>query len=190
MQTLFDDLFRFQIPFYEKIIRTVAVYAALILLLRLFGKRELGQFNPFDLVVLLTLSNALQNAIIGNDNSLVGGLLGAVTLLGVNYLVVRYFYRHQRSARLFEGHTAVLIDQGRVVQRNLERELITEDELLAVCRRQGVERFDQVEKAILETSGTINVFTRHPTRDEAFDEEVAHRLDRIEALLQSRAAGD
>src|SRR6187401_3350952 len=83
-------------PVWEKILRAVVVYAFLIIGLRLAGKRELAQLNPFDLVVLLTLSNTVQNAIIGNDNSLLGGVIGATTLLVMNYLVVRFLFRHQR----------------------------------------------------------------------------------------------
>jgi uncharacterized membrane protein YcaP (DUF421 family) len=190
MHAIVSDMFVPGIPVLEKVIRTLLVYAFLVVGLRLAGKRELAQLNPFDLVVLLTLSNTLQNAIIGNDNSVSGGFLGAAVLLAVNYLLVRFIYRHQRVDRLLEGQSLLLIDQGRVVTKNLRRELITEDELRSVCRRQGVEDIDQVEKAILETSGTISVFTRHPTRDESFDEALARRLDAIEQLLRGRQAGD
>src|SRR3954451_18199366 len=130
----------------EKMVRPVIVYFFLVISLRLAGKRELSQLNPLDLVVLLTLSNAVQNAIIGNDNSVAGGLLSAATLLLVNALVVRYVYRHPGLDRLVEGQPLLLIDQGRLIPRNLARELITPDELLAVCHRQGVERLEDVEK--------------------------------------------
>src|SRR6187200_1000201 len=116
---MFINMFVLTIPWLEKIIRPTLVYFALVLLLRAFGKRELAQLNPFDLVVLLSLSNTVQNAIIGNDNSLAGGLIGAVALLGVNYLVVRFLFRHRRLDQLLEGKPSVLVDQGKVRHKTL-----------------------------------------------------------------------
>ena len=98
--TFSNDMLTLTVPILEKIVRPIIVYVALVLLLRVFGKRELAQLNPFDLVVLLSLSNTVQNAIIGNDNSVTGGLLGAFSLLLTNYLVVRFLFRH----RLFDSH--------------------------------------------------------------------------------------
>src|SRR2546427_7455653 len=109
---LFADMFHLGLPWLEKIIRPVVVYVFLIVGLRLAGKRELAQLNPFDLVVLLTLSNTVQNAIIGDDNSVTGGLIGAATLLIVNYFVVRFLYGHQRLDRLIEGDADLLIENG------------------------------------------------------------------------------
>src|SRR5262249_44783864 len=94
----------------EKIIRPVIVYLALVIGLRIFGKRELAQLNPFDLVVLLSLSNTVQNAIIGDDNSVTGGLIGAFSLLTINYLVIRFLFKHRRLDQLLEGKPTVLID--------------------------------------------------------------------------------
>src|SRR6476659_10430812 len=105
-----DSMFHLPVPFLEKLLRPVIVYLVLVLLLRIFGKRELAQLTPFDLVVLLSLSNTVQNAIIGNDNSLTGGLVGAFALLGVNYLVVRFLFRHRRLDQLVEGKPTTLID--------------------------------------------------------------------------------
>jgi uncharacterized membrane protein YcaP (DUF421 family) len=177
-------------PILEKVLRTVLVYTFLVVGLRLAGKRELSQLNAFDLVVLLTLSNAVQNAIIGNDNSVSGGLLSAGTLLLVNALVVRFAYRHPQVGRLVEGQPLLLIDQGRIIARHLARERITHAELLAVCHRQGVERLEDVEKAILETSGTISVFIRHPTREETVSVDLAQRLAAIEAHLRHQRADE
>src|SRR4051794_28740758 len=98
----------------EKILRPLVVYGFLIIALRLAGKRELAQLNPFDLVVLLTLSNTVQNAIIGNDNTVIGGIVGATTLLAANYVVVRFISRHERLERLIEGDPDVLIEDGRI----------------------------------------------------------------------------
>src|SRR6266540_5084618 len=119
------SMFWLGLPLLEKLARPVIVYAFLVVLLRIFGKRELAQLNPFDLVVLLMLSNTVQNAIIGEDNSITGGMIGAATLLIVNHALVRYLYGHQRLERLVEGDPDVLINNGVVQMKALERELIT-----------------------------------------------------------------
>src|SRR5450432_3329059 len=116
---MWSDIFTIGVPVAEKILRPLLVYAFLVVALRVFGKRELAQLNPFDLVVLLSLSNTVQNAIIGNDNSLLGGLVGALSLLAMNYLVVRFLFRHRRLDQVFEGHPTVLIDQGHVSTQSL-----------------------------------------------------------------------
>src|SRR5213592_664600 len=110
--TLLHDMFALGVPVTEKVLRPVVVYACLIIGLRLAGKRELAQLNPFDLVVLLTISNTVQNAIIGEDNSITGGVIGAGTLLFVNYVVVWYLYGHEKLDRLVEGEPDVLIENG------------------------------------------------------------------------------
>src|SRR5467141_463304 len=102
MHDMWRDMFVLGVPILEKILRSVIVYVFLIVGLRLAGKRELAQLNPFDLVVLLTLSNTVQNAIIGEDNSVTGGLIGAATLLALNYAVIRFLYGHERLDRLVE----------------------------------------------------------------------------------------
>src|ERR1700690_973820 len=112
---MWADMFVLAIPVAEKILRPVVVYLFLVVGLRLAGKRELAQLNPFDLVVLLTLSNTVQNAIIGDDNSVTGGVVGAATLLLVNYLVVRFLFRHEELDRLVEGEATVLIEHGRIL---------------------------------------------------------------------------
>ena len=136
--SILQDMLVPGVPVLEKALRTVAVYAFLLIGLRLAGKRELGQLNPFDLVVLLVLSNTVQNAIIGNDNSLVGGLLGAAILLLLNYAVVKFLYRHPALDRLIEGDPDVLVQDGRINRRRLERELITQAELESAARRKGI----------------------------------------------------
>src|SRR6266496_4367104 len=135
--TLLHDMFALGLPVTEKVLRPVVVYAALIILLRLAGKRELAQLNPFDLVVLLSISNTVQNAIIGDDNSLTGGLIGATTLLLTNYLVVRFFFRHPSLDRLVEGTATPLIRGGRLLHKHLDQELITEQELKSSAHKQG-----------------------------------------------------
>src|SRR5881409_3413989 len=111
---LWSDMFHLGVPVAEKVLRPVVVYAFLVVGLRLAGKRELAQLNPFDLVVLLSLSNTVQNAIIGVDDSITGGLIGAATLLLVNYLVVRFLFRHKRLDQVIEGKPTVLIKHGRL----------------------------------------------------------------------------
>src|SRR5437899_11678977 len=122
---LLHDMFALGPPVAEKMLRPIIVYVFLIVGLRLAGKRELAQLNPFDLVVLLTLSNTVQNAIIGDDNSVTGGIIGAATLLFVNYVVVRFLYSHDRLDRLVEGAPDVLIDNGDINADNCRHELIT-----------------------------------------------------------------
>src|SRR6188474_690110 len=118
-------MFALGAPLAEKILRPIVVYLFLILGLRLAGKRELAQLNPFDLVVLLTISNTVQNAIIGNDNSFVGGVIGAATLLIVNYGVARLTYANSRFERLVEGDATPLIENGKINEASLKRELLT-----------------------------------------------------------------
>src|SRR5580700_3203333 len=118
---MWGDIFTVGVPVVEKILRPVLVYFFLVVVLRVFGKRELAQLNPFDLVVLLSLSNTVQNAIIGNDNSLTGGLVGAFTIMSVNYLVIRFLFRHRRLDQLFEGKPTVLIAEGKIVKHSLAK---------------------------------------------------------------------
>ena len=120
---LWQDMFVLGLPLLEKILRPVLVYLFLVVALRLAGKRELAQLNPFDLVVLLTLSNTVQNAIIGEDNTITGGVIGAATLLVLNHFVVRFLYGHERIDRLVEGDPDVLLENGRVKLDRLKEEL-------------------------------------------------------------------
>src|SRR5476651_2677669 len=142
---MWNAIFALGAPVVEKILRPILVYSFLVISLRVFGKRELAQLNPFDLVVLLSLSNTVQNAIIGNDNSLSGGLVGALALLAVNYLVVRFFFRHRRLDQVFEGKPTVLIDHGQVQKNALASELLTTTELMTVLHRQGFDGLEDVE---------------------------------------------
>src|SRR5512140_3142142 len=135
--TIWHDMFHVGLPIAEHILRPILVYLFLIIALRLAGKRELAQLNPFDLVVLLTLSNTVQNAIIGDDNSVTGGLIGAATLLIVNYLVVRFLFNHEKLERLVEGEPDALIENGIVREDRLKRELLTRNELETAAHRQG-----------------------------------------------------
>ena len=162
---VFDHMFQLPLPILEKLLRPVIVYLVLVLLLRLFGKRELAQLNPFDLVVLLSLSNTVQNAIIGDDNSVTGGIIGAFSLLAINWLVVRVLFRSSRLTKIVEGRSTLLVHNGQVDRKALERESLTREELLEVIHRQGFETLDQVRRCELEPNGTFYV--------EAFDRQAA-----------------
>lgn len=176
-----NDLFVLGIPVAEKLLRTLCVYGFLLAGLRLAGKRELGQLNPFDLVVLLLLSNTVQNAIIGNDNSLLGGLLGASALLVLNWIVVRFLYTHPRMARWLEGDADMLIEHGKLREARLKRELITPAELEAAARRQGLGGLHHVETCRLEVGGALTFVPRAPTEDETRHRELLRHLAALEA---------
>jgi uncharacterized membrane protein YcaP (DUF421 family) len=181
--TLLRDMFVLGVPVAEKVVRPIVVYTFLILALRLAGKRELAQLNPFDLVVLLTISNTVQNAIIGEDNSVTGGLIGAATLLVVNHFVVRYLYSHERLEQLIEGDADVLIENGQVLPDRLKRELITLPALEAAAHRQGFASLNELDRATLEPGGSICFFAKKPTPEGERHAELLARLDAIEAQL-------
>src|ERR1700736_3305614 len=124
---LYSHMFHLPLPILEKLLRPVIVYLVLVVLLRLFGKRELAQLNPFDLVVLLSLSNTVQNAIIGDDNSVTGGVIGAFGLLAINWLVVRTLYNSPRLTRVVEGRSTVLIRDGQIDKKAVKRESLTHE---------------------------------------------------------------
>jgi uncharacterized membrane protein YcaP (DUF421 family) len=185
MTKLLHDIFFLGLPLTEKILRPILVYAFLVVGLRLAGKRELAQLNPVDLVVLLTLSNTVQNAIIGDDNSVTGGVLGATTLLVVNHVFVRYLYSHAKVQRLVEGDADVLIENGQVLGDRLKRELITLADLEAAAHKQGFASLDDVERAVLEPGGGVCFFARKPTPEVGRHAELLARLDAIQAQLAS-----
>jgi uncharacterized membrane protein YcaP (DUF421 family) len=141
----------------EKIIRALIVYFFLLFMFRLLGKREVGQLTPFDLIVILILSNVLQNAMIGPDNSVSGGLIGAGTILGANWVVSRFVFDSSRFERVIEGVPTVLIHHGKFVEANMRREVMTKEDLLSNLRTQGIFNISEVETAVLETSGKISV---------------------------------
>lgn len=159
------DLWHVQIPVAEKVIRTVAVYGGLAVLLRLGGKRDLAELNTFDLVVMLLLSNVVQNAVIGADNSLSGGLLGAAVLVGLNGLLVRVLNRHPRLERLFEGSQSVLVADGRPRLSVIHRLGLRVGDVAVALRRQGATDVSQVRQAVLAPGGSIVVDLKDEDRD-------------------------
>src|ERR1700675_3972407 len=181
MHDTWKDMFVLGLPLAEKILRPIFVYAFLVISLRLSGKRELVQLNPFDLVVLLTLSNTVQNAIIGDDNSVTGGIIGATSLLAINYLVVRFLYKHRTLDQLIEGRADVLIEDGKVKTQHLKKELITMAQLEAAARKQGFDSLSEVQQCVLEPGGTISFIGKKPGTDEARHGELMRRLDALMA---------
>src|SRR5215831_2156618 len=187
---LWRDLLRPDVSILEKIIRPILVYFFLIGSLRLAGKRELAQLNPFDLVVLLTLSNTVQNAIIGNDNSVLGGIIGATTLLTVNYIVVRFLYSHESLDRLIEGQPELLVENGCICENALKKELITLSELEEAAHKQGFASLELVDRAVLEPGGSISFLGKTPQPEEIRYEELMRRLDTIaQDLAELRSRG-
>ncbi len=184
---IWTDMFVLSIPIWEKILRSVCVYVFLVAGLRLAGKRELAQLNPFDLVVLLTLSNTVQNAIIGDDNSVTGGIIGASSLLLINYLVIRFLYRHEKIEKIVEGPQAVVIENGQIRRDRLSKELITLPELEAAAHRQGFASLDEIDRAVLEPGGALSFVGKRPAPQEERHGEVVRRLDQImQELAQLR----
>lgn len=186
---IWTDMFVLGLPLLEKILRPVVVYLFLVVGLRLAGKRELAQLNPFDLVVLLTLSNTVQNAIIGDDNTVTGGIVGATALLLINYLVVRYLYGHKKLDAVVEGQPTVLIENGKLRKHHLKDELITLPELEAAAHRQGFASLDEVQQCILEPGGTITFLAKKPMPEEARHVEVLQRLDQVMREIASLRGG-
>jgi uncharacterized membrane protein YcaP (DUF421 family) len=179
MHDTWKDMFVLGLPLLEKILRPVIVYAFLVVSLRLSGKRELVQLNPFDLVVLLTLSNTVQNAIIGDDNSVTGGIIGASSLLFINYLVVRFLYGHRKLDQLVEGKADVLIEGGKLHTERLKKELITLSQLEAAARKQGFDSLHEVDKCVLEPGGTLTFVGKKPDPEDMRHRELVGRLEKL-----------
>ena len=190
---IFDNMFKLPLPILEKLARPVIVYLVLVVLLRIFGKRELAQLNPFDLVVLLSLSNTVQNAIIGDDNSVTGGIIGACGLLAINWLVVRVLFRSPSLTRVFEGRADILIRDGKIDKKALERESLTHEELIEVIHKQGFEAVHEIRLCQLEPNGTFYVEAFEPTTADKRHEELLTKLDALSrevAKLRAQPAGD
>jgi len=179
MHDIWKDMFVLGIPLLEKILRPVVVYAFLVISLRLSGKRELVQLNPFDLVVLLTLSNTVQNAIIGDDNTVLGGIIGATSLLATNYLVVRFLYDHRKLDQVVEGRADVLIEDGKVRTQHLRKELITMPQLQAAAHKQGFTSLSEVEQCVLEPGGTMTFLGKKPAAEDVRHQELLGKMESL-----------
>lgn len=185
MQTVLSHMFALPLPLIEKLLRPAIVYLVLVILLRVFGKRELAQLNPFDLVVLLSLSNTVQNAIIGDDNSVTGGVVGAFSLLAVNWVLARVLFKSPRLTHALEGKSTVLVRDGRIDFAALERESLTREELMQVVHRQGFEHLHQVRRCELEPNGTFYVEAMEPS---PADRQHAELLAKLDGLSREVAA--
>jgi uncharacterized membrane protein YcaP (DUF421 family) len=179
LHEILDHMFHMPLPIVEKLLRPIIVYLALVVLVRVFGKRELAQLNPFDLIVLLSLSNTVQNAIIGDDNSITGGVIGAIGLLAINWLVVRLLYRSPRMTRMLEGRAAVLVRDGKIDKKVLEHEKLTHEELMEVIHRQGFEHLHDVGCCQLDPNGTFYVEALEPSKTDKQHELLVARLEEL-----------
>jgi uncharacterized membrane protein YcaP (DUF421 family) len=188
MQTLYHDMFHIPLPLAEKIIRPVIVYLCLIVFLRLFGKRELAQLNPFDLVVLLSLSNTVQNAMIGDDNSVSGGVVGAFSLLAINWLLMRVLFKAPKLNAALQGKAATLITAGKVDEAVMAQETMSQEDLIAVLNRNGFNDPAEVETCILEPNGTFYVKGRSPSGDDVARQEMMEAMKRLAAEVRALRA--
>ena len=175
-------------PILEKALRPILVYLFLVVLLRVFGKRELAQLNPFDLVVLLSLANTVQNAIIGRDDSLIGGMIGASSLCAFNYVIVRFMFKHRRLDQFFEGMPTVLIDTGTIRPEGLAKEMLSEIELTTMAHRQGFASLDEIESCILEPGGSFFIQGKQPLGDDRRHSEMMARIDVLSRQVEDLRA--
>jgi uncharacterized membrane protein YcaP (DUF421 family) len=179
-----ESMFHLHLPVLEKILRPILVYLCLILFLRLFGKRELAQLNPFDLVVLLCLSNTVQNSIIGDDNTVSGGVIGVFSLLSINWLLTRLLFRMPKLNKALEGKETVLIRHGVVDWNAIKKEALTELELKTVLHRQGLRDYSEVERCVLEPSGNFYVEEVDPLHEGRQRSEILKYIKALTAEVQ------
>jgi uncharacterized membrane protein YcaP (DUF421 family) len=188
--TLWSNLVHFGAPdsanhpvsLLEKLVRPVVVYLILVFALRTIGKRVLAQLNPFDFVVLLTLSNTVQNAIIGNDTSLLGGVVGAAALLAINAVLVRIYYRGPSMKHLSTAERDIpLIEGGHLNEQQMRRLYINAGELTAKAHERGFDSLDEIDSAMLYPNGTIYFRARPNETESARHAELLGRLDALRA---------
>lgn len=171
-----NNLFQLPVPALDKVVRALIIYAFLVVALRLGGKREMAQLNALDFVVLLAVANAVQNGIIGNDNSVTGAVLGATVFLAANTVMAVLVFRHRRWRRVIEGSATVLISDGCVDQTALRHERLTEEDLLVAVEKEGATSFEDVALAVLEPSGSIVTVIQTPTPEQQHYEELTGQL--------------
>lgn len=145
------------------VLRSVVVYIFIVLAIRVFGKREIAQLSITDLVFILLISNAVQNAMVGSDSTLLGGVVAAATLFAVNYLFGTLFFKSKTFSGLLEGHPLMLIYEGHLIRDNMNKAQISDEELEAAVREHGVEKISEVDLAILEIDGNISVLSNNYT---------------------------
>lgn len=185
LHTLSHNMFFLPVPLVEKIIRPVIVYLFLVVFLRLFGKRELAQLNPFDLVVLLSLSNTVQNAMIGDDNSVSGGVVGAFSLLAINWVLAWVIYRAPKVTGVLAGHPATLVTDGIVDVDELKKQSLTHEELISVLNKNGFNDPEDVKACVLEPNGTFFVEGKKPSGDERERSEMLRALAELSTEVKA-----
>jgi uncharacterized membrane protein YcaP (DUF421 family) len=158
-------MWKLAVPWWELVARAVIIYVFLLVILRMTGRRQVGQLAPFDLVLLLVLSNGVQNAINAGDNSLTAGIVLSVTLIALNVTMANVTWRWRKLEALIEGKPRLLIHNGKMVQQGLAKERITRHEMMAALRDAGVSKIEEVQTAVLETNGHISVQTRKAAKD-------------------------
>lgn len=168
-----------KVTYLEKIVRPIIVYSLLIMLFRFFGKKEIAQLNPVDFVVLLLISNTVQNSIIGDDMTVTGGFIGVLALMVLNRLIAIIKFRNSGFEKILEGKSRTLIEDGKINELAVKSELMTSDDLNVVANREGYEDVSEVEKCVINPNGVVFVEGKTPTRDERFKAEV---LEKIEML--------
>lgn len=188
LQTLSHDMFHLPLPLAEKILRPVIVYLCLIVFLRLFGKRELAQLNPFDLVVLLSLSNTVQNAIIGDDNSVSGGIVGAFALLAINWLLMKFLYRAPALNAALQGRASTLIRHGVVDEAELKKQTMTHEDLVSVLNKNGYSDPADIEQCVLEPNGTFYIQGLRPNSSERDQAKLMAALQALSDEVKSLRA--
>ena len=151
------DLFELAMPWWEFLLRAVVVYVVLLAMIRMSGKRSMGQFTAFDVLLIVLLGNAVQNSLLGEDHSLLGGLLLAAVLIVLNWIVGWLSARSRRAERVIEGEPVVLARDGRLFDNVLRRELVSRNDFDEALRQHGEVRLDDVALALLETDGQISV---------------------------------
>jgi uncharacterized membrane protein YcaP (DUF421 family) len=178
-------MFAEQIPVTEKVLRTIIVYALIAVLFRLTGKRGLASMNTFDVVVIFLLSNVVQNAVIGNDTSLTGGIIGAVILVAVNSGINRLIAVSTTAARIFDGHATTVITDGRIAERALRRLGMRRSELNTAVRLQSADSITEVQTGSMEPGGQLLIALKTSEQGATKSDiaGLADRLNRIESLL-------
>jgi len=185
LQTISHDMFHLPLPLLEKILRPVIVYLCLIGFLRLFGKRELAQLNPFDLVVLLSLSNTVQNAIIGDDNSVTGGIVGAFSLLAINWALMWLLYRTPKLTAALEGEPSTIIRDGVLDEKEMRRQTLTHEDLISVLNKNGFNEIGDVDLCVLEPNGTFYVKGKTPSSDDIERGELMAAIQQLAEEVRS-----
>lgn len=184
LQTTLHNMFHLSLPILEKVVRPWIVYLVLIVFLRVFGKRELAQLNPFDLVVLLSLSNTVQNAIIGDDNSVTGGLIGAFSLLAINWVLMKVLYSSPKITEALEGDKTWLIKGGEVDHAAMKSEGLTREELISVLNKNGFTDVGDVDECVLEPNGTFFVKGKQPSPGDVQSSEIMDAIDRLSGEIR------